>query len=59
MNFEAMKHGYLPIIICADARANYYNALDKAMVEHDYTDFIKLIVEEEIKILDKYLNLIG
>ena len=46
MNFEAMKNGYLPIIIKADLKAKYYDSLDKAMVEHDYTDFIKLIVEE-------------
>jgi Fic family protein len=58
MNFEAMKSGYLPIIIRADVRAKYYDALDKAMVEHDYTDFIKLIVEEENKILDQYLKMI-
>ena len=58
MNFEAMKNGYLPIIIRADIRTKYYNALDKAMVSHDYTDFIKLIVEEENKILDQYLKVI-
>lgn len=59
MNFEAMKNGYLPIILKAEIRAKYYDALDKAMVEHDYTDFIKLIVDEENKILDQYLEVIG
>ena len=59
MNFEAMKNGYLPVIIKADVRAKYYDALDKAMTDHDYTDFIKLIVEEENKILDQYLDVIG
>ena len=59
MNFEAMKNGYLPIILRADIRSKYYDALDKAMVEHDYTDFVKLIVEEENKILDQYLEIIG
>ena len=58
MNFEAMRSGYLPIIIKANLRARYYDALDKAMVEHDYTDFVKLIAEEENEILDKYLNII-
>ena len=29
------------------------------MVDHDYTDFIKLIVEEENKILDQYLDIAG
>lgn len=59
MNFEAMKNGYLPIILKADIRARYYDALDKAMVSHDYTGFIKLIVEEENKILDQYLDVIN
>ena len=36
-----------------------YEVLDKAMVFHDYTDFVKLVVEEEIKMLDRYLELIG
>ena len=58
MNFEAMKSGYLPIIIRKDIRVKYYEALDKAMVSHDYTEFIKLIVAEENRILDQYLNLI-
>ena len=59
MNFEAMKHGYLPVIIRRDIRAKYYEALDKAMVFHDYTDFVKLVVAEEIRILNQYLELIG
>ena len=29
------------------------------MVFHDYTEFVKLEVEEEIKMLDRYLELIG
>lgn len=58
MNFEAIKCGYLPIIIRTDIRAKYYETLDKAMVSHDYTDFIKLVVEEEIRMLDRYLELI-
>ena len=58
MNFEAMKNGYLPIILKASIKSKYYDALDKAMVEHDYTDFIKLIVDEEEKIIDQYLKII-
>ena len=40
-------------------RIKYYDALDKAMVMHDYTDFIKLIAEEENRILDQYLEVIN
>lgn len=58
MNFEAMKNGYLPIIIRNESRTRYYDALDKAATTHDYADFIKLIVEEENRILDKYLEII-
>ena len=57
-NFEAMKNGYLPIILKASIKSKYYDALDKAMLEHDYTDFIKLIVDEEEKIIDQYLKII-
>lgn len=59
MNFEAMKDGYLPIIIRKEDRTKYYDALDKAMVLHDYTDFVKLLIEEENRILDQYLEIIG
>ena len=59
MNFEAMKNGYLPIIIRKEVRLEYYEALEKAAIQHDYTDFIKLIVREENRILDEYLELIG
>lgn len=58
MNFEVMKSGYLPIIIRASLRLKYYNALDKAMTKHDYTDFIKLVGEEENRLLDEYLDVL-
>lgn len=58
MNFEAIKNGYLPIIIRKEVRSSYYDALDKAMTTRDYTDFIKLVVEEENRILDLYLEVI-
>ena len=59
MNFEAMKNGYLPIIIRKEVRLEYYEALEKAAIQHEYTDFIKLIVKEENRILDEYLEIIG
>lgn len=58
MNFEAIKNGYLPIIIRKEVRSSYYDVLDKAMTTRDYTDFIKLLVEEENRILDLYLEVI-
>lgn len=58
MNFEAMKSGYLPIIIKKEKRINYYDVLEEAAINHDYTNFVKMLVEEEIEILDKYLDLL-
>ena len=58
MNFEVMKKGYLPIIIKAESRLSYYDALDKASAKGDYTDFIKLLAELENNILDKYLEIL-
>ena len=59
MNYEAMKNGYLPIIIENNKKAKYYDALDKAVTTHDYTDFVKIIIEAENKILDQYLELMS
>lgn len=59
LNFEAMKNGYLPVIIRNEVRTEYYDSLDKAVTTHDYTDFVKLIVKEEIRILNNYLEIIG
>lgn len=58
MNFEAMKNGYLPIIIKKEKRINYYDVLEEAAINHDYTNFVKMLVEEENEILDKYLELL-
>lgn len=59
MNFEIMKKGYLPIIIKKENRMKYYEALDKAHMTLDYTDFIKLLSNLENNILDKYLKIIN
>ena len=59
MNFEAMKHGYTPIIIKNDIRSKYYEALDKAHTTFDYTDFIKMVANFSEESLDLYLKVIG
>ena len=58
MNLSLMNSGYLPVIIKKDKRLDYYNALDKAHITGDYTDFIKLVTELEIEMLNKYLELL-
>lgn len=58
MNLSLMNSGYLPVIIKKEKRLEYYNALDKAHITGDYTDFVKLVNELEIEMLNKYLELL-
>ncbi len=58
MNLSLMNSGYLPVIVKKEKRLEYYNALDKAHTTGDYTDFVKLINELEIEMLNKYLELL-
>jgi Fic family protein len=58
MNLSLMNSGYLPVIIKKEKRLEYYNALDKAHTTGDYTDFVKLVTELEIEMLNKYLELL-
>lgn len=53
-----MRSGYVPVIIKKDNRLKYYEALDKAHTTRDYTDFIKLVIEAENEMLDRYLEVI-
>ena len=53
-----MKNGYPPTVIRSENRLEYYNALDKAHTNDDYSDFTKLVAEEVEKSLDMYLKLI-
>jgi Fic family protein len=57
MNYVLMMNGYQPVIIKKDNRLKYYEALDKAHNDNDYTDFIKIIVNEEVNTLNMYLLL--
>ena len=59
MNFEVMKEGYPPIIIKKEKRIDYYKALDKAHITKDYTDFINMLLDLEIEILNRYLKIIN
>lgn len=58
MNLSLMNSGYLPVIVKKEKRLEYYNALDKADTTGDYTDFVKLVNELEIEMLNKYLELL-
>lgn len=58
MNLVLMNSGYNPVIIKKEDRLKYYEALDKAHMTNDYTDFIKLVTKLEIEMLKKYLELL-
>ena len=58
MNLDLMNSGYLPVVIKKEDRLQYYEALDKAHVTSDYTEFIKLVTKLEIEMLNKYLSII-
>lgn len=57
MNLDLMNSGYNPVIIKKEDRLEYYQALDKAHITGNYTDFIKLVTKLEIEMLNKYLEL--
>ena len=58
MNLSLMNSGYLPVIIKKDKRLEYYDALDKAHITGDYTNFIKLVNNLEIEMIKKYITLL-
>ena len=58
MNLSLMNNGYNPVIIKKEDRLKYYEVLDKAHVTGDYTEFVKMIVELEIEMLERYLEMV-
>ena len=56
LNLELMKAGFPPVVIKVANRLAYYNALDKAHMTEDYTDFIQLVASEVESSLDLYLS---
>ena len=59
LNFELMKDGYPPAIICKEDRLNYYDALDIACIGGDYSDITKLVAESVQRSLNIYLEVLG
>lgn len=56
MNLVLMNEGLLPIVIRKEDRLEYYEALDRAHVERDYADFVDLLMDLEIEMLEMYLR---
>lgn len=59
LNFELMKHGYTPIIIKNERRAEYYDVLDMAHTTMNYGPFIKLVSEFVIESEKLWLSVIA
>lgn len=59
LNLELMKEGFPPVIIKTENRLAYYNALDQALTDEDYSDFITLVTKEVEESLDLYLSAIS
>lgn len=58
MNLVLLKAGYLPVIIESERRFKYYEVLDIAATEGNYTPFIQLVADYELQELQRYLELI-
>ncbi|WP_377102969.1 Fic family protein [Rugamonas violacea] len=59
MNLILLQHGYPIANISADQRIAYYNALEKAQVEQDVSDFHQLVAKTEKASLVKYLAMVS
>ncbi|SHJ48164.1 hypothetical protein SAMN02744037_00148 [Tepidibacter formicigenes DSM 15518] len=58
-NLILMRSGYPICVIKMEDRDEYMNALEKASVDNDYTDFIKIIEKAVDTSLDMYLYIVG
>lgn len=58
-NLILMKNGYPICVIKMEDRGEYMNALEKASVEDNYDDFIKIIEKAVDASLDNYLYIVG
>jgi len=56
LNLELIKAGFPPIVIKAERKLAYYDALDKAHTTDEYNDFIQLVKVEVDQTLDLYVG---
>ena len=59
MNWELMKNGFPPAILPVERRLEYYQALDNAHVNKDYTAFMRLMVDLVERSFDPYWHALG
>jgi len=58
-NLILMRSGYPICVVRMEDRDEYMNALEKASINNDYTDFIKIIEKAVDSSLDMYLYIVG
>ncbi|WP_241428158.1 hypothetical protein [Clostridium sp. DJ247] len=59
MNLILIINGYPITVIKTEDRDEYMKALEKASVEGDLQDFIKIVVKAVDRSLDTYLYVVG
>jgi Fic family protein len=59
MNLDLMRKGFPPIVLPVERRLAYYDSLDTAHIEGDYTAFLDLIGELAEKAFDPYWHAMG
>ncbi|MBS7829181.1 Fic family protein [Wohlfahrtiimonas chitiniclastica] len=58
-NLILMQADYLPVIIRAENRLSYYDALDLACRAQDYSMINELFIQEELRSLERYWDIVG
>jgi Fic family protein len=59
LNFELMKAGYPPAIIRKEDRLDYYDSLDEACANGDFSGITQLVANSVQRSLDTYLDVLG
>lgn len=59
MNLILMQSGYPLTIIRMEDRLDYMEALEKASIDNDYSDFTKLVAQAVERSLDSYLEIVA
>lgn len=58
MNYQLMKHGFLPISVNKEDKLDYFNFLEEYAVNGNLVPFADFIADLEEKQLDEYLSII-
>lgn len=59
LNYMFVRYGYPTITIAGKEKFEYFNALEKALTNNNYTDIIKIIMKHMNERCDKYIQVIN